>query len=75
MGEFLTACRMIGEGLRFSERDGGITLTSAPVSTRKRVPVGRSVTKKRRLFWFGPVRFVAARPGSFPVVGRWMLEL
>ena len=44
MVDVLTAWRIMEAGLRFSAVEGGITLTSAPVSTRKRVPVVRSVT-------------------------------
>ena len=45
MDERLTACKVRGEGVRLANRGGGgRTLTSAPVSTKKRVPVVRSVT-------------------------------
>ena len=41
----LTACRLKLSLWRLrSEADGGITLISAPVSTRKRKPVWESVT-------------------------------
>ena len=61
MGDPLTAwrvslvlwCRSLGEG--------GITLTSAPVSTRKRVPEAKS-WKKRRL---------RGRPGSLVAASDW----
>lgn len=41
-----TACRADEPGCLRSTADAGITLTSAPVSTRKRTPLPRSVRKK-----------------------------
>ena len=57
--------------LRRAMRDGGITLTSAPVSTRYRVLEARSIIKKRRLT-VGPGMLVAASnwPGRFPTGSR-----
>ena len=50
-----------------SSRVGGMTLTSAPVSTRKRMWRERSMRKKRRLlFWPGWLVAIRAWPVSFP---------
>ena len=54
---------IITEGRRLSAGDGGMTLISTLVSTRKRVPVGPSVTQKRRL--------VIAVPGGLVAVSVW----
>ena len=69
MAELLTACKATpaweGEQLEVSR---GITLTSAPVSTRNRRPLVRFVTKNRRLELPRPVTLVAVNgwPGRFP---------
>ena len=68
MDVLLTAVNASGSGERLrSAGVGGMTLTSEPVSTRKRVWVGTSLTKKRRLE-VGPVTPIAAsvRPKRFP---------
>ena len=72
MEDPLSACKVRpSHRLRRAMRDGGITLTSAPVSTRYRVPETRSVIKKRRLT-VGPGVLVAASnwPGRFPTGSR-----
>ena len=43
MTDWLTAGKVHDEGLHFSETEGGRTLTSVPVSARKRVPLAYSV--------------------------------
>ena len=55
-----------------SAGEGGMTLTSPPVSTRKRVPVTRSTTKNRQLEKNGPGMRVAISiwPWSFPRVSK-----
>ena len=73
----LTACKVkLSLGCLRSAQVGGSTLTSAPVSTRKRRPWLRSMMKKRRL-GTRPGTPVAASdwPGRFPdgdmVNGTW----
>ena len=68
MGVSFTAMRVSLSGERQrSVSDGGMALTSDPVSTRKYVCVLGSLTKNRRLRG-GPATPVTAsvRPGSFP---------
>ena len=69
--ELLTACRLRPSCRCLRLARGGITLTSAPVLTRKRSPVGRSVTKNRRL-GCRPVALVAASdwPDRFPTSNK-----
>ena len=68
IGVLLTAISVRGSRERLQSAEvGGMTLTSEPVSIRKRVLVCMSLTKKRRLE-VEPVALVAAsvRPIRFP---------
>ena len=67
----LTACRVRVLGDCLSRREGGITLTWAPVSTRKRVEEQLSVMKSRRL-GVRPVTSAASTywPCRFPSMNR-----
>ncbi|CAH8463688.1 unnamed protein product, partial [Dicrocoelium dendriticum] len=62
----LAARSFVGDGETISSGLRGITLTSAPVSTRNSVPAVKSLTRMRRL-WCWPVASVAVTdwPGSF----------
>ena len=62
--------RVLGDCL--SRRVGGMTLTWAPISTRKRVEEQVSVTKSRRLLGVRPVTSAAPTywPCRFPNMSR-----
>ena len=69
IGELFAARRPnISCGFVLSSLEGGIMLTSEPVSNRKRSLDSRSVTYKRRPVCCWPVALVATRgwPGRFP---------
>ncbi|CAH8499263.1 unnamed protein product, partial [Dicrocoelium dendriticum] len=71
IGVPLAARSLVGDGETTSFGLRGITLTSAPVSTRNSVPEVKSLTRMRRL-WCWPVASVAVtdRPSSFPAARR-----
>lgn len=65
----LTACNGAAHGRLRSAGDAGTTLTSAPVSTRKRAPLSRSVRKNtdgRLSGRAGALVTLSAGPGRFP---------
>ena len=66
--DLLAACREGPAGVEeWAPREGGMTLTSAPVSTRNLKPLAWSVTKNRRLHGRPAVlAAISTGPGRFP---------